>query len=241
MDTFASSWDEVMLFGTFISFGLSVLIFLSYEIRVYSRHDLKEKYDFVNLNEIRFFWYAVVGIIVAIGFFINSISTDTIIDSGMIWFYVRLFITASYIVIAYFIFYGMIRVYYPKTVEKRLVKLRNKPRVSPDGNTMRRLSEQEEDAHLEPSQIAEEEIHSIDYDVWIDEKTGYKKIEKYFSYQHAEECPECGFYTMKIDSEEIETPPTVNSSGTLIKHYKCHFCDYAERQKVIVAPLSENI
>lgn len=59
---------------------------------------------------------------------------------------------------------------------------------------MRKLNEEEEDAHLDAAQLAEEaEIHSVDYDVWLDEKTGYKKIEKYDSYLHAEKCQECGF------------------------------------------------
>ena len=68
----------------------------------------------------------------------------------------------------------------------------------------------EEDAHLDASQIAEEAsaIHSVDYDVWIDEKTGYKSIEKYMNYQHSEECPNCGFTTFKIDNEEVEQAPT---------------------------------
>jgi hypothetical protein len=38
----------------------------------------------------------------------------------MRWFYVRLFITASFGVIAYIIFYSLVRIYYPRQVEKRL-------------------------------------------------------------------------------------------------------------------------
>src|SRR6185436_15006117 len=110
------------------------------------------------------------------------------------WFYVRIFITVSFAIIAYFVFYSMVRIYYPRSVEKRLKKLRNKPRTSPGGNLMRKLAESEEDAHLDASQIAEETggIHSVDYDVWIDDKTGYKIVEKYMNYQHSEECPNCG-------------------------------------------------
>ena len=50
---------------------------------------------------------------------------------------------------------------------------------------MRKLKESEEEAHLEASQFNEQkEIHSVDYDVWLDEVTGYKKVEKYISFQH---------------------------------------------------------
>lgn len=238
---FIEYWDSLMRIGAYASIGVAFLIFLYYEVKVSSIKDLKEKYDFVNLHEIKYFWYSIICLIFALGFFINSIATETIITTSMLWFYVRLFITASYLVISYFIFYGMVRVYYPKNVEKRLVKLRNKPRVSPAGNIMRRLSEEEEDAHLEPSQIAEEEIHSIDYDVWIDEKTGFKKVEKYFSYQHAVQCPECGFYTMKIAQEELERAPTSDQPGIILRHYKCQYCDYREQQEVAIASLSDNI
>lgn len=238
---FLTYWDQSMRLGSYAFVAIGVLIFIYYELRVSTITDLKKKYDFVNLNEIKYFWYSVIALIVAVALFINSVGTVAIAKKTMLWFYVRIFITASFAVIAYFIFFGMVRIYYPRSVEKRLKKLRSKPRISPDGNVMRKLSEEEEDAHLEASQIAEEEVHSIDYDVWIDEKTGYKKIEKYFSYQHAEECPGCGYYTLKINHEEVETPPTLTESGLLLKHYSCNYCDHKEQREVVIAKLSENM
>jgi ribosomal protein L32 len=108
---------------------------------------------------------------------------------------------------------------------------------------MRKLSEEEEDVHLDQDQIDQEssEIHSVDYDVWIDEKTGYKKVEKYMSYQHAEECPECGFTTMKILNEEIEQKPTATETGLLLKHYLCSYCRHREAREVVIAKLSTNV
>jgi DNA-directed RNA polymerase subunit RPC12/RpoP len=157
------------------------------------------------------------------------------------WFYVRIFMTVSFIVVAYFIFYSLVRIYYPRYVEKRLNKLRNKPRISPAGNPMRKLREAEEEAHLEASQFAEQkEIHSVDYDVWLDEKTGYKKVEKYISFHHAIECPECGYVTMKIAREELAEEPGPNTPGVLVKHYKCTYCSHREAREVVVAALSEN-
>lgn len=238
--TFFNYWDRSMRIGSYVSIVIAILIFLIYEFRLSRIKDLKAKYDYVNLNEIKYFWYSLIVVIVAIAFMINSMGTVTISGKTMLWFYVRLFITASFVIIAYVIFFGMVKIYYPKFVEKRLKKLREQPRISPAGNRMRKLSEEEEDAHLEASQIAEESIHSIDYDVWIDEKTGYKKIEKYFSYQHAEECPHCGYYTFKIEKEEIEKQPTQTESGIIIKHYQCHYCQHREARSIPVARLSEN-
>jgi hypothetical protein len=238
------SWDRFMIFGASASIGVAVLILLYHEFRIFQIKDYKEKYDYVNLHEIRYFWYAVIAVILAFALYANSTFTEMITSSGdMLWFYVRLFIIICFAIIAYFVFYSMVRIYYPRSVEKRLNKLRNTPRLSPVGNAMRKLSEEEEDAHLEASQVAEESggVHSVDYDVWIDEKTGYKKVEKYLSYQHTEECPECGYFTLKISKEEVETSPTDSEPGLLLKHFKCSYCGHRELKEVTLARLSSNI
>jgi hypothetical protein len=240
---FVISWDHYMDMATLACIGLGILILLYHEYRVMQIKDYKEKYDYVNLHEVRYFWYAILAFVFAAAFYANSVQTERIITNGMLWFYVRVFITVSFVVIGYFAFYSMVRIYYPRYVEKRLIKLRNKPRVSPQGNIMRKLSEEEEDTHLDATQIAEEAsaIHSIDYDVWIDDKTGYKKIEKYESYLHAILCPECGFYTFKIVKEEIEVKPTDNEEGLLLKHYQCDYCNHREAKEIKLAKLSNNV
>lgn len=235
---FFNLWDSVMRLCAYCALTASIALIVYYEIKVSRIKDNKEKYDYINLHEIRYFWYAIVMLILATALFVNSVGTITIASKSMLWFYVRGFITVSLGIISYFIFFGMVRIYYPGNVEKRLKKLRETHRISPTGNVMRRLSEEEEDAHLEPSQIEDEAIHSIDYDVWIDEKTGYKRIEKYYNYQHAEECPECGYFTMKIEDEEIEKSPTETERGLLLQHYHCSYCEHREIHEVRLAKLS---
>lgn len=238
---FFSSWDQYMYIGTAVCVVMGVLILLYHEFKVLQLKDYKEKYDYVNLHEIRFFWYSIIAFIGAAAIYANSIATDKILSEGIRWFYVRIFITASFAVIAYNAFYSLVRIYYPRQLEKRLAKLRNTPRISPSGNSMRKLSESEEEHHLEELQKSNQKIHSIDYDIWLDDKTGFKKIEKYHAYQHAEECSECGYFTMKIEAEEIEEAPTMTDEGLLLKHYKCSYCGHREQQEVIVVKLSANI
>ena len=239
---FIAAWDRYMVLGAYVCVGIAFMVLIYHELRILLIRDYKEKYDYVNLNEIRFFWYAVIALITGAALYANSIGTEMVFSDVTIWFYVRLFITGSFAVIAYFIFYSLVRVYYPRYVENRLTKLRHKPRISPHGNVMRKLREKEEEAHLEPALFREQnEVHSVDYDVWLDEKTGYTKVEKYHAYQHAEECPECGFVTFRLRNEEIHQQPTDDEPGLLVKHYRCSYCRHREARESVIAKLSENV
>lgn len=97
---------------------------------------------------------------------------------------------------------------------------------------MKLLSEEEEDAHLDEGMIAEENVYSVDYDVWLDEETGYKQIEKYAGHLHAIQCPECNYQTFKVTREEIIRQPTATEEGELMKHYLCGYCGYKARKTV---------
>lgn len=237
------SWDELIVLGAYASFGFAVLILLYHEFRLLIIKDLKEKYDYINLHEIRYFWFAVIALIIGAALYSNAIVAKVFDVKGTTGIVIRVFYTLGFSAIAYYSLSSLVRILYPRVVERRLNKVRNKPRISPTGNVMRKLSEEEEDVHLDQDQIDQEssEIHSVDYDVWIDEKTGHKKIEKYMSYQHAEECSECGFTTMKIINEEIEVKPTANETGLLLKHYLCNYCRHREAREVVIAKLSTNV
>ena len=239
--TFFSAWDQYMFIGAAVCVVVGVLILLYHEFKVLQLKDYKAKYDYVNLYEVRYFWYAIIAFIVAAALYANTVATDKILNEGIRWFYVRIFITACFAVIAYNAFNSLVRIYYPRQLEKRLSKLRNAPRHSPSGNIMRKLSESEEEHHLEELMKMEGKVHSIDYDIWLDDQTGFKKIEKYPAYQHAEECSECGFFTMKLEDEEIEQAPTSNEQGLLLKHYKCSYCGHREQREIVVTKLSANI
>jgi len=239
----AAAWDYYMYIGTAIFAVITVLLFIYHEFRVFSMPDHKARFDYVTSYEIKFFWYSIISGIIAATFASNSFMSDWILRKGWKWFYGRLFITLCLAVLTYYVFYSLIKIYYVRYMESKLERLRNKPRTSPEGNVMRKLTEAEEDAHLEADQIAQEgsEVHSVDYDVWLDEKTGYKKIEKYYSYQHAIECPECGYVTMKIHHEEVTAKPTQTEAGQLTKHYRCTFCSHRTRKEVQLSKLANNV
>ena len=78
--------------------------------------------------------------------------------------------------------------------------------------------------NLDEGMRAEEDVFSVDYDVWFDEKTNDVLVEKYPGHIQALQCGSCGFFTLKVVREEITQKPTLNTPGELIKHYECSYC-----------------
>jgi hypothetical protein len=173
----------------------------------------------------------VAALILIIGccFYANS----NIVELNTLWVVVRLFITISMGLIAALIVQNLLKFYYPFFIEKRLKVLRYKPRISPKtGKAMKLLSEEEEDAYLDEGMQAEENLFSMDYDVWKDDETGFIKIEKYAGHLHAVQCPECNYQTFKVVKEEILKAPTTTEEGELMKHFQCGYCGYKAKKTV---------
>lgn len=109
-----------------------------------------------------------------------------------------------------------------------LKKLRNHPRFSKvNGKPMRKLNENEEDDYLEKGQITEEDIQSVDYDVWVTDNADdililryEKRFTKYSS------CPECGFKTYYQAHSEVVQAATYSSTGRRELTFSCKNCNY---------------
>lgn len=242
MDNSTGITDSLLGIGAMISLAVAIIILIYHEFRTFMVKDPKERYDYVNTHEIRYFWYAVIAFIAALALYLNLVFGPKIPVSAATLPYVRLFFLAGFSVVAYLVLSSGVRLLYPPVIERRLNRIRSKPRLSPAGNVMRKLREEEESVHLDQSEIDAQAstIHSAEYDVWIDEKTGFKRVEKYMGYQHAEKCGECGFYTMKIDTEEVTRKPAATEEGLLVKHYRCSYCHHREAREVVIAKLSSN-
>jgi hypothetical protein len=241
--SFIETWDSYMILGSYVFFGLAILIILFHEVRVIAITSEKDRYDYVNTHEIKYFWYAIIAFILGLALYTTATLTPLFPVDDSLKIYISVFFLAGLLVITYLILSSVVRILYPNFLENRLMRIRNKPRKSSAGNSMRKLTSAEGEVHLEADQLAEHKsaLHSAEYDVWLDDKTGEKKIEKYMAYQHAEKCAECGFYTMKIDSEEIEKQPTDKEDGLLLEHYKCSYCKHREAREVVIAALSSNV
>ncbi len=236
--SFLEVWNVWVYYLAMIFLAGGILISLYYFYKQTSASDPKDKHDFINNHEINLFWYTMLSFSIGFGLLLN-ISFNETVKEEMIWFFVRVFVTASFTTIFALVFNSLIKVYYPFRVEKKLNKLRHKPRTNPNnGNKMTLMSEEDEDQYLTPEMIEEESNHSVDYDVWLDKETGFTKIEKYDGSSLAVECPSCGYRTLRVEDEEVIKSATVDSEGEILEYYKCSYCDHKERRTVATKRLS---
>jgi hypothetical protein len=226
------SWNNMAMQLALAFAALAVIIVLFHLIKLAVTSEAKSKYDYINRSEINILWIASIFLILGGAFYGNAHINDLLTP---LWLFVRAFLTVSFGLIAAFFLQNYLKFYYPFYVEKRLKALRYKPRVSPQsGKPMKLLSEEEEDAYLDEGMQAEENFFSVDYDVWLDEETGYTKIEKYAGHLHAEQCPECNYQTFKVMKEEVIKPATAIEQGELLKHYNCGYCGHKAKKTVVL-------
>ncbi|MCU0419056.1 MAG: hypothetical protein MUC38_05300 [Cyclobacteriaceae bacterium] len=229
--TVSPGWNDLMMQFAFAFWGLGLLVAVGYFVLLAVRGDNKYKYDFINRYEIKTLWVAVILLITGGACFFNAnVKGDWI---TIFWLFVRIFSTVAVAILIALIMQNLLKFYYPFFIEKRLKVLRYKPRISPKtGKPMKLLSEEEEDAYMDEGMIAEENVFSVDYDVWKDEETGYIKIEKYAGHLHALQCPECNYQTFKVVREEILRQPAPTEDGEVLKHYECGYCGYKAKKSV---------
>ncbi|MDH5476264.1 MAG: hypothetical protein OEX22_11270 [Cyclobacteriaceae bacterium] len=233
-----SSWNIWGQMASYVLFGLAVLLLLGYLIKLSSTSDPKTKFDFINKVEINILWYVSLIIIISAALYANTF----LVKFSWLWIIVRIFITVMVGIMAGVVLQNLLKFYYPFYIEKRLKKLRYMPRVSPkSGKPMKLLSEDEEDVYLDEGMQAEENVFSVDYDVWVDEETGYTKIEKYSGHLHAIQCPECNYQTFKVLKEEIIKSPSLSEEGELIKFFDCGYCGHKSKKSFKIAMLKENM
>ncbi len=221
---FLNAWHGAMVILAIVMFTIGVIIFLVYELKVSLIKEYKEKHDFINASEIKWFKWVLYSFGAGFAMIINLYGAGKVTDIG-VWFFVRIFMSLAGATMVGYVGSLVLEYYYPTKINKKLKKWRYIPRTNPKtGNKMRLLSEAEEDVHLNEGMQEEENIFSIDYDVWIDEKSGDIKIEKYDGHLIALRCGNCGYYTMKVVREEIIEVHPDESPAELLKHYQCTYC-----------------
>lgn len=105
------------------------------------------------------------------------------------------------------------------------------------GAQLELLSEQDDDPKLLPVQRLEEEIGSVDYDVWFCHACLNQDTERYVkTFSRFKDCTECKGRTFKEDPAVEITPATRVSTGQSRVDGRCVFCNH-KTVRYIVLPI----
>jgi hypothetical protein len=236
INNFFDDLDVILPYISVILLLTGIVLFFGYILRLWTLKNLKGKYEFISQNETRIIWNSILLVIVSGAVYPKHFVSDNVSLHHLLDLVVEGVIAFILAAVAKY----TLKYYYPHFINRKLKNLRYKPRISPKtGKPMKLLTEEEEDVYLDEGMQAEEDVFSVDYDVWIDEETGFTQIEKYSGKQSAKQCPRCGYQTLKVEKEELIIAPTQFSSGELMKRYKCTYCGHKEKEIFTVAKLKE--
>lgn len=108
-------------------------------------------------------------------------------------------------------------------------KIRREPiKCNECDGTMHILSEKEEDAHLKLAQQFEEQLHAVDYDVFVCDSCKNEAIFTLDKPSIYSDCPKCGTKAFILKEKRTIVAPTYISGGTERTTYHCKFCGHEE-------------
>ena len=102
------------------------------------------------------------------------------------------------------------------------------------------LSEKKEDAHLKLAQQFEEQLHAVDYDVFVCDKCANEAIFTLDKPSAYSDCLKCGTKAFILKEKRTIIAPTYISSGTERTVYHCKFCGYEENDNHNIPRLTRN-
>ncbi len=118
-----------------------------------------------------------------------------------------------------------------------LKRLRNHPRYSKaNGKLMHKLNEELDDEFLEQGQITEEELGSVDYDVWVTDNREDVLILRYARrWTKYKRCPKCNYLAYYQAHSKVIRQPTYVHSGKKRITFECKNCHY-QQEKIVILP-----
>jgi len=109
-----------------------------------------------------------------------------------------------------------------------------------DGSKMYRMTERDEDIHLSDGQMAEEDLNSIDYDVWACRQCDDVQIEahpKWFS--GYKQCPSCNYKTQTVTRVTMRSAST-SSTGMERQTYRCNHCGHEYSRDSVIPIITQS-
>lgn len=119
-------------------------------------------------------------------------------------------------------------------------RLRNHPRCCPNcSHKMVKLDEEADNQYLTPAQDREEQLASVDYDVWLCNNCGEKDVIPYINKNLSYSvCSHCGARACTLVATRTLKSPTTLSEGLGEKVYACKNCGKTTRVPYEIAKLA---
>jgi len=103
------------------------------------------------------------------------------------------------------------------------------------GQPMRRLNEQEEDAHLSAARQTEERLGSVDHDVWLCGACGSaQRVSFVNAATDFEACPKCSTVAMSVEGDTVLTQATATLQGKGVRTHLCHHCGHRRKESYLI-------
>ena len=118
----------------------------------------------------------------------------------------------------------------------KLKALRNAPRPCPQcSSLLTRLDEKGDDFFLDEGQRKEEQLGSVNYDVWHCSKCDHVKVFPYDAFLTSyNACPSCSYKTYHTVGDRTLVSPTCSSSGKGERDYKCEHCGHSRTESYTI-------
>ena len=115
-----------------------------------------------------------------------------------------------------------------------------KRRCPVDGTKMQLLAEHWDDKHLNEGERTEEELKSVDYDVWLCPDCEHLTIEAYKSwFSRFSACRACNYKTLE-GTTTILSHATTSSTGSKRIDYECHHCNEHYSVRKVIPKVSKS-
>ncbi|MBD5219678.1 MAG: TPM domain-containing protein [Bacteroidales bacterium] len=121
-----------------------------------------------------------------------------------------------------------------------LYRLRNAPhKCAQCGTQMKKIDEVHDNEYLNHSQDLEEQIGSVDYDVWLCPNCGETDIEPYVNQSSTyKECQYCHARTAALRQNRIVRRPTTTREGQGVHDYGCLNCGHVTSVPYTIAKVA---
>lgn len=100
------------------------------------------------------------------------------------------------------------------------------------GSKMHRLPEDKDNELLTPAQDFEEQLNTIDWDVWKCDECGTVERFPFRTPQDKyKECPNCHTVAMCLESDTVVRPATTRYDGEGVRTYVCKYCGHRDHKR----------